>query len=105
MVVDGEPLPAGSLAYLGCGRDRVAVSAGGGSGRALLLGGEPFEEELLMWWNFVGRSHDEVAAARAEWMAAVDGAATRFGSVEAYDGPALPAPELPGTRLRPRGRG
>jgi hypothetical protein len=57
-----------------------------------------------MWWNFVGRSHDEVAAARAEWTAAVEGAATRFGRVEAYDGPALPAPELPGTRLRPRGR-
>lgn len=102
----GEPLPAGSLAYLGCGRDGVDLSGSAAHGaRAMLLGGEPFEEELLMWWNFVGRSHDEVAAARAEWTAAVEGAATRFGRVDAYDGPALPAPELPGTRLRPRGRG
>lgn len=101
VAVDGDPVPAGTLAYLGCGRDALEVS---GSGRALLLGGEPFAEELLMWWNFVGRSHDEVAAAREEWMAAVEGAATRFGRVESYDGPPLPAPALPGTPLRPRRR-
>lgn len=105
VVVDGEPVPQGALAYLGCGRDRLAVRSDGGDARALLLGGEPFEEQLLMWWNFVGRTHDEVAAAREEWMSAVGGADTRFGHVTAYDGPALPAPALPGTRLRPRGRG
>ena len=55
-----------------------------------------------MWWNFVARSHDEVVEAREEWMAAVGGADTRFGQVSAYDGPALPAPALPATRLRPR---
>ena len=102
LVVDGEPLPAGSLAYLGCDRDSLDVD---GESRALLLGGQPFDEELLMWWNFIGRSHDEIAAARAEWSLAVAGAATRFGRVESYDGPPLPAPALPGTRLRPRGRG
>ncbi|HEU4912754.1 MAG TPA: pirin family protein [Actinomycetes bacterium] len=105
VVVDGEPVPQGALAYLGCGRDRLEVRSDGGDARALLLGGEPFEEQLLMWWNFVGRTHDEVAAAREEWMTAVGGADTRFGHVPAYDGPALPAPALPGTRLRPRGRG
>jgi redox-sensitive bicupin YhaK (pirin superfamily) len=106
MAVNGVGLAAGSLAYLGCGRDGVEVAAGDRpESRALLLGGEPFEEELLMWWNFVGRSHDEIEAARGEWTTAVEGAATRFGRVEAYDGPALPAPPLPGTRLRPRGRG
>ncbi|MGE5720365.1 MAG: pirin family protein [Nocardioidaceae bacterium] len=101
LTVDGEPVPAATLAYLGCGRERLTLA---GSARALLLGGEPFDEELLMWWNFVGRSHDEVVAAREEWMAAVDGATTRFGQVTAYAGAALPAPALPGTRLRPRGR-
>ena len=101
LVVDGAAVPAGALAYLGCGRDRLAVA---GDSRGLLLGGEPLEEELLMWWNFVGRSHEEVAAARDEWSRAVAGEATRFGRVEAYVGPALPAPALPGTRLRPRGR-
>ena len=57
-----------------------------------------------MWWNFVGRDHDEVEASREEWQRAVDGAETRFGQVAAYDGAALPAPALPGTRLRPRRR-
>jgi redox-sensitive bicupin YhaK (pirin superfamily) len=103
-VVDGEALPAGSLAYLGCGRDGLELSAAGGvDARVFLVGGEPFGEELLMWWNFVGRSHDEIVAVREEWTQAVDGASTRFGQVSAYDGSSLPAPALPGTRLRPRG--
>jgi redox-sensitive bicupin YhaK (pirin superfamily) len=106
LLVDGEPVAEGTLVYLGCGREELQVGDAGGLGtRALLLGGVPFEEELLMWWNFVARTHEEVVAARLEWTAAVAGAATRFGHVSAYDGPALPAPELPATRLRPRGRG
>jgi redox-sensitive bicupin YhaK (pirin superfamily) len=104
VAIDGEPVPAATLAYLGCGRDRLRVSAGPREARALLLGGAPLDEELLMWWNFVGRTHEEVVAAREEWMAAVDGATTRFGRVASYDGPPLPAPTLPGTRLRPRSR-
>ena len=27
----------------------------------LLIGGEPFTESLVMWWNFIGRSHDDIA--------------------------------------------
>jgi len=104
LVVDGGAVPAGSLVYLGCGRGRLALASGGGAARGLLLGGEPFDEELLMWWNFVGRDHDEVEAVRDEWQRAVAGADTRFGRVEGYDGGALPAPALPGVRLRPRGR-
>ncbi len=104
LVVDGETLARGSLLYLGCGRESVAVSSDGGPARGLLLGGEPFDEELLMWWNFVLRDHDEVVEAREEWMAAVGGAATRFGDVGGYDGPSLAAPELPNSRLRPRRR-
>jgi hypothetical protein len=104
VAIDGEPVPAGTLAYLGCGRDRLDVAATGDGARALLLGGAPFGEELLMWWNFVGRTHEEVASYRAEWMAAVTGESTRFGQVRSYDGPPLPAPTLPGTRLRPRSR-
>jgi hypothetical protein len=33
----------------------------------LLLDGEPFGEELVMWWNFVARSHEEVVETRAAW--------------------------------------
>lgn len=65
----------------------------------MLLGGEPFEEELIMWWNFVGRTQDEIARAREDWMSG-----DRFGTVHGYDGPPIPAPALPDVALKPRGR-
>jgi quercetin 2,3-dioxygenase len=104
VAVDGEVVPDAALVYLGCGRRDLAFSAGPAGGRLLLLGGEPFSEELLMWWNFVGRDHDEIVAFRAEWEAARGGADTRFAPVVGYAGPALPAPEMPAVRLRPRTR-
>jgi redox-sensitive bicupin YhaK (pirin superfamily) len=96
LTVAGTPLPTDGLVYLADGTSAVTVS---GTGRLLLIGGEPFDEELVMWWNFVGRSHEEIAAARADWTAGA-----RFGSVPGPEGTPLPAPELPGVRLRPRPR-
>lgn len=68
--------------------------------RVLLLGGTPFPEELLMWWNFVGRNHDEIVRYRQQW----EDADLRFGVVEGYRGSIgrLPAPPMPATRLRAR---
>jgi len=97
--VDGVVLEPGALLYLGSDRTALPVSATEPA-RVLLLGGEPFAEEIVMWWNFVARSHDEIVAARDEWMAGAD----RFGAVHGYAGDRLPAPPLPGTRLKPRGR-
>ncbi len=105
VTVDGDAVPEASLVYLGCGRPELTLGAGPRGGRLMLLGGAPFEEELLMWWNFVGRDHDEILAFRSEWEAARQGAdGTRFAPVTGYSGPALPAPEMPSTRLRPRRR-
>jgi quercetin 2,3-dioxygenase len=98
MVVAGTPLRTGQLLYLGLGGHEVTISAP--HGRALLLGGEPFPDELVMWWNFVGRSHDEIAQARANWEASDD----RFGEVTGHDGARIPAPTLPGVHLKPRKR-
>ncbi len=66
----------GVLAYLGTGREecRLDVDA---PARALLLGGPPFPEPVLMWWNFVARTREEVSEARRQWTARDD----RFGSV------------------------
>lgn len=74
----------------------------GGQARVLLLGGAPFDEDIIMWWNFVGRSHEEIAAFRAAW----EGEAGQFGRVEGYEGTPrrLPAPPLPNARLKPRTR-
>jgi redox-sensitive bicupin YhaK (pirin superfamily) len=102
--VDGEPVPDAALVYLGCGRRELTLAAGPSGGRLLLLGGAPFAEELLMWWNFVGRDHDEIVAFRTEWEASRQGAETRFAPVTGYAGAALPAPALPSVRLRPRTR-
>ncbi|WP_274564461.1 pirin family protein [Streptomyces spiramyceticus] len=96
--VDGVPVLPGSMLYLGCGRTELPMRAESDAG-LMLLGGEPFEEELVMWWNFVGRSHEEIEEARRDWMSG-----SRFGEVKGYDGGRLPAPALPPVALKPRGR-
>ena len=94
--VDGVDLPIGSLLYLGTGRHSLPVD---GTGRLMLLGGEPFAEQIVMWWNLLGRSHDEIEQFRGQWQ----DADSRFGSVPGWHGERTPAPPLPGGRLRPRG--
>lgn len=96
--VDGVRLAPGSMLYLGCGRRELALRADVDSG-LMLLGGEPFDEKIVMWWNFVGRSNEDIAQARSDWMNG-----SRFGDVTGYDGAPLPAPELPPVPLKPRGR-
>ncbi len=72
-------------------------NAGERPARVLVLGGTPFCEELVMWWNFVGRSHDDIVTYRKLWQDGAD----RFGAVRGYQGSVtrLPAPPLPTTRL------
>jgi len=99
--VAGRRLDAGQLAYLRPGATSVRLhNPAGQTARVLLLGGPPFGEELLMWWNFVARSHEEIVEYRRLWQ---DGD-VRFGSVSGYSGAVdrLPAPPLPAIRLRPR---
>jgi redox-sensitive bicupin YhaK (pirin superfamily) len=95
--VAGVPLSPGSLLYLGRDRAELTLHADRPA-RLFLLGGEPFAEPLVMWWNFVGRGHDEIVAAREDWMAG-----RRFGDVPG-DATPLPAPAMPTTRLKARDR-
>jgi redox-sensitive bicupin YhaK (pirin superfamily) len=101
LVVSGVEVPAARLLYLGTGRSEVMLSAAKPV-RAVLLGGEPFADEQVMWWNFVGRDHDEIAAARADWEAEGH---PRFGAVHGHGGARIPAPDLPNVRLTPRRHG
>ncbi|MFI8093039.1 pirin family protein [Streptomyces sp. NPDC086080] len=88
------------LGYIAPGRRTLTLTnRGTGTARLVLLGGPPFGEEIVMWWNFIGRSHEEIVQAREDWMKG-----SRFGEVQGYDGAPLPAPELPNTPLKPRGR-
>ncbi|MCV7288920.1 pirin family protein [Mycolicibacterium wolinskyi] len=101
--VGDTPLEVADLAYQAPGHQLLHLANPADSpARVVLLGGPPFPEELVMWWNFVGRSHDDIAMYRELWQ---DNDA-RFGDVSGYRGNTarLPAPPLPNGRLKPRPR-
>lgn len=91
--LDGVLLESGALHYLGTRRNGLQLE-GTDPARAVLIGGAPFGESIVIWWNFVARSGDEIRQAREDWQAG-----RRFGEVAAYRGERLDAPELVG---RPR---
>jgi quercetin 2,3-dioxygenase len=64
--IGGRALVTGQLGYLRAGRDEVTIDVTD-QARAMLLGGSPFREQILMWWNFVARTHEEVDAAYRSW--------------------------------------
>lgn len=88
------------LGIVETGREHIRFMSADQPARAILIGGTPLQEELLMWWNFIARTHEEIIAARDEWQAN----SGRFGQVKGYDGPVdrIPAPPLPPVRLKPR---
>ncbi|MDI5983298.1 pirin family protein [Halomonas sp. M4R5S39] len=88
--IEGDTFLPNELAYLGCGREAVTLSLPAG-GRAILVGGEPLDEEILIWWNFVGHSKAEIAEAQRDW----EVGSARFGSIPDYDGEPLMPPPLP----------
>lgn len=97
--VEGHRVEHRQLQYLATGRDSIEIRSDADA-TLLLIGGEPFEEDLVMWWNFIGRTHEDIAAARADW----EDAAARFGTVDGHGGEVIPAPPLPKVRLTPRRR-
>jgi redox-sensitive bicupin YhaK (pirin superfamily) len=110
--VDGREVAEGQLAYLSPGRGTVEVVATEES-RFMVLGGAPFGESIVMWWNFIGRTHEEIVEYRAQWQEQItrDGAVVSDGRAVS-DGPfgvvadeplgPIPAPVLPNVRLRQR---
>ena len=104
VTVAGEPVGRGEIGYLPPGREQMRLTSAGGC-RVLVLGGEPVAEPIVMWWGFVGRSHEDIAAAREAWLAETGPeppVRRRFGPVPDGAPTPLPAPALPGGRLRPR---
>jgi redox-sensitive bicupin YhaK (pirin superfamily) len=64
--VDGRLVEPGRLVYLGPGREELPMRAVEPA-RVILLGGVPFEEPILMWWNYVARTQEEITVAHADW--------------------------------------
>jgi len=91
--LEGQRLEDRVLYYLGTQRSEMCLRSSSGA-RLLLIGGVPFPETILMWWNFVARTPEEIRGARNDWEAH-----RTFGEVPAYTGARIPAPAL--VRLAP----
>lgn len=110
ITVEDTAVPKAAIAYTGLGARKLRIRNDSPSpARLILIGGEPFAEEIVMWWNFVGRSSEEISHFREEWQARTE----RFGHVKNYVGHGgpnknaegqswLPAPKLPNVVIKPR---
>lgn len=97
VTVNGEAVELNQMEYLETGHQNITVSSVEPS-TLILLGGRPLGEKLLMWWNFIGRSHSEIVEMRRSWNAREP----RFGEFADHIGGWIPAPDLPNLELRPR---
>jgi redox-sensitive bicupin YhaK (pirin superfamily) len=108
LTVGDEALKADELGYLEPGRDVIEIAAAEDA-LLLVLGGPPFGEQIVMWWNFIGRDHDEVAGYRAQWQRLLDEGGVAIEGDDRFSLPQddplspLPAPALPNARMVKRG--
>jgi redox-sensitive bicupin YhaK (pirin superfamily) len=93
--IEDEQLTPDTLLYLGSSRERVAVSCEAAA-RIILVGGVPFGEDILLWWNFVARDAQEMEQAARDW-----NTGQRFGAVHGSPSARLTAPDVTGLQLRP----
>ncbi len=102
LLLDGVALTRSDLGYTPPGLGGIRLhNPTDLPARAVLLGGVPFDEDVIMWWNFMGRTHEEIVAYREEWQARAE----RFGTVSGWgEDEYIPAPPLPTTALKPRRR-
>lgn len=82
-----ENIDIESFMYLPCGQTALPIHLPKGA-RVLIIGGEPFKEEILIWWNFVARTKEEIKLATEAW-----NNHTAFGEVKGYLGERLDPPE------------
>lgn len=103
--VEGTKVARTELAYTGIGLKQLRIrNSGENAGRLLLIGGEPFNEQIIMWWNFLARDSVELDEMRQAW----ENESDRFGKTYGYVGhdpqglSRIPAPVLPDVKIRPR---
>ena len=115
-LVNGERVGVTNLEFVAAGQSELRLeSIGAEPLQLLLIGGEPFNEPIVMWWNFIARTHEEIVAMREAWNsyeladangrfgALSDGSgATLFSTFADEVGGWIPAPELPNVVLRAR---
>jgi quercetin 2,3-dioxygenase len=86
--LEKQPIEQNTLYYLGVSRESLDISSQSGC-KLLLIGGVPFPDKILMWWNFVARTPEEIRQARDDWEAH-----RRFGAVIGTHLERLSAPDL-----------
>ena len=102
-MINETQMPTSALEFIDVGATSAKIQAGAKDSILLLLGGEPFDEKIVMWWNFIGRTHADIVAAREQWNAhETVPQGGRFGQFADNIGGWLPAPELPSVTLNPR---
>ena len=103
----GEVVPVHHLGYLAPGYSTVTITAESDV-RLFLIGGEPLGEEIVMWWNFIGRSHEEIVEYHRLWQAENLNFTTQpadhpfFGWPKGEGQEPILAPDLPPVRLKTR---
>ena len=98
LTVNGQSVPVSGLYFVAAGAESANIEASPGS-IVIMLGGQPFGEKILMWWNFIGRTHQDIAKARQDWNL---GDHLRFPGFEDSIGGRIPAPDLPNVSLHAR---
>jgi len=99
VVVESTTVGVDQLLYLGANRPNLRIRSQHG-GRVIMLGGQPFAEDIVMWWNFIGRSHQEIVEFRSAW----ERRDPRFPPVVSRSEKVMEAPPMPTVWLKPRPR-
>jgi len=99
VVAESTTVGVDQLLYLGANRRNLRIRSHYG-GRVIMLGGEPFAEDIVMWWNFIGRSHQEIVEFRSAW----EEREARFPPIVSRSEKAMEAPPMPTVQLKPRPR-
>jgi quercetin 2,3-dioxygenase len=99
VVAESTTVGVDQLLYLGDNRRNIRLRSPAG-GRVIMLGGQPFVEDVVMWWNFIGRSHEEIVSFRSAW----ERRDARFPSVLSRTEKVMEAPPMPTVQLKPRPR-
>ncbi|AKE40564.1 Pirin-related protein [Corynebacterium kutscheri] len=101
----GSAVKQYELGYTGVGEEELVLhNTGAEQARLILIGGQPFQEEFVMYWNYIARNHAEIEQAHRQWSEH----SQRFGVVHGYIShdphgiTRLPGPAVPSVTIRPR---
>lgn len=102
--INGEVIDDQHLTYFAPGSEQIEIETLEENTHLILIGGQPFEAPIIIWWNLVAREQKEIEEAVAQWIAqdktndkAGNAAeSSRFGYIFDYTGDRLMPPEIPG---------